>query len=255
MSRFLFLYHTSSTNLGHVLSSPGRYFPNDLPECHKLDIAHTDLESIAHYHHSVPLIIGGGDILSKRWDSLLKQIVSAEHRRRIIVWGAGRSAEGELPGWLDNVSLVGVRDYDMDQPWVPCASCMHPAFSHIDRPKPRMRAVAFMKADIPHRVVGIPVMLSNQVALTNVISFMWQAQVVVTNSYYGVYWATLAGCGVVCIPREEAFEKFMNFRHSPIFSNPDTWRQKLKSAPFYPEALQQCREATLNFAKQVKKMK
>lgn len=245
-------------NLGDFMSHPSHYF-NDLRCGIRLDIAHLEAEDIQRHHDGIPLLIGGGSFLGdyKRSPNadihraLLERIAVDKGDRTIIVWGGGVAAEETAPSWLDLCDLVGIRDHGIGQRWVPCATCMHPAFSQAFAP-PIHRVVGFFRDDLPVPVLGIPSMRTTQAAITNVAAFLTTGEFVVTNSYYGVYWATLLGRRVLCIPRSEVFEKFLHFKHQPIICNADNWGARMEESQAYPKALAECRATNQAFHKEVR---
>jgi hypothetical protein len=167
-----------------------------------------------------------------------------------VIWGAGSSRSGMTTPWPDpeGFDLVGIRDWSVEREamgrYAPCASCMSPLF---DRDWPvTCEAVAFVNADPSKRrpVVNLPTM-DNTEPMERIVEFLASAEVVVTNSYHGVYWATLLGRHVVCVPYSS---KFHGFRHPPTMSRDGAdWREKARTAPAYPEALASSRAATRAF--------
>jgi hypothetical protein len=180
-----------------------------------------------------------------------------------ILWGAGHNQrevnkkDGELvwPRWMKEFDLVGVRDYLQGFNWVPCASCMHPAFDKkyevtnkivwFEHKKQLIKGAEFGSVPIP-RIVN-----SGQ-NLEQTISILGSAEIVVTNSYHGVYWATLLGKKVICV--DPWTSKFFYFRHMPVIARSRDWEDKLDKAVAYPNALNECREANINFWKQVQEL-
>ncbi len=184
-----------------------------------------------------------------------------------ILWGAGSSRHGKTEMWpyLDGFALTGTREWrpslEAAGLWAPCASCMSPLFSlsvscvgRRDYPVTRevvlfINASPSIKERYPVAVGGLP-MMANDRPMDEIVAFLGSAEVVVTDSYHGVYWATLLGRKVVVIPYSS---KFYNFRHMPTYSHDRgfDWRARAAEAVVYPEALAECRAATRAFYERV----
>jgi hypothetical protein len=173
-----------------------------------------------------------------------------------IAWGVGTTLHGEtepLPdppegeGYFD---LVGVREWSAAREaagrWAPCASCMSALFD--DPPAPTRPTVRFLNADpnirrkYPLGFDHLPTMYNTE-PMAEIVAFLASAETVVTDSYHGVYWATLLGRGVVCQPYSS---KFHGFRHPPAMIAPGA--EALPRVGInYPHALAECRAATWAF--------
>ena len=178
---------------------------------------------------------------------------------RKILWGAGHNSKSngtwKWPKYLQEFDLVGVRDYRCGFEWVPCPSCMHPAFDK--------------KYDVQHKVIwfehkkqlvknadfgsepAFRIVNSGQ-NFDQTIAILGSAETIVTNSYHGVYWATLLGRKVLCV--DQWSTKFQNFKHPPGFTKSKDWIENLDEAKSYNNALQECREANINFWNKVKNL-
>ena len=84
-----------------------------------------------------------------------------------------------------------------------------------------------------------------------IIEILGSSDTVITNSYHGVYWATLLGRKVVCIPWGS---KFNMFKHPPTMATERNWVEKIEKAKSYPEALEDCRKANIAFYNDVKNL-
>jgi exopolysaccharide biosynthesis predicted pyruvyltransferase EpsI len=172
-----------------------------------------------------------------------------------ILWGAGLNSkdasvdsyDAEYPSWLNKFHLVGVRDWDTDYRWVPCASCMHPAFDKKYEIKNEIVWFEHKKRLIDNKwfdTVPAPRMLNTGQNIEQILEFLGSAETVVTNSYHGVYWATLLKRKVICIPWGS---KFNMFKHPPVMANERTWSEKIGSGEIYEDALKDCRETNIAF--------
>ncbi len=176
-----------------------------------------------------------------------------------IAWGIGSSRHGETEPWPDphGFALVGVREWSEDREraglWAPCASCMSPLF---DREYPiEHEAVLFVNASpsikdrFPVAVGGLPTM-GNDRPMDEIVAFLGSAEIVVTNSYHGCWFAQMLGRKVVALPYSS---KFYGFRHPPAYSRDRglDWRERAEEAMIYPVAVAECRMATRAFHRRV----
>ena len=116
-----------------------------------------------------------------------------------ILWGAGLNSkdvsvdsyDAKYPSYLNRFHLVGVRDWDTEFRWVPCASCMHPAFDKEYEIKNEFVWFEHKKRLIDNKWFDIkpaPRMLNTGQNIEQIIEFLGSAETVFTNSYHGVYW-------------------------------------------------------------------
>jgi hypothetical protein len=183
-------------------------------------------------------------------------------RKNLILWGAFTDPPNSTPmpeDFIDRCSLIGTRDFysaSLDGEKVvfcPCASAMNRAFD-IARPAPVHKTVCFFnrnrnfcQSDL---FEGYPKM-DNYGEFTNTLDFLASGEVVITNSYHGLYWATLLGRKVICL-----FDrgKFAQFKWTPVYAQPEACKTALKKVdeiPSYPEALTECRVLNIAFYQKV----
>jgi hypothetical protein len=151
---------------------------------------------------------------------------------------------------MDQFDLIGIRDYGYGYPWVPCASCMHPALDQF-RDSPITQEVIvyehpmFMRLDI----CQYPKQGNLGTDFEHVLAFLSSAETIITSSYHGAYWGILLGRKVICVPWST---KFMGFKYPvPICQDLLNLRQCLRQAKAFPEALQECRQVNIDFSHQV----
>lgn len=172
------------------------------------------------------------------------------------VWGAGHNgdpvadaADLRYSKALANFDKVGLRDdigynrYD----WVPCASCMHPA----------LRKTYSIRNDViwfEHKKQltkdfgpdSIPRFVNSGSNVEQTIELLGSANIILTNSYHGVYWGTLLGKRVVLTSVWSS--KFQFFRHAPaVLEKRESWRDAVQRATVHENALDECVQANENF--------
>lgn len=206
------------------------------------------------------LIYEWKEIVQKETVKILSQLDKKIGPR--ILWGVGHnSRENDIdsysvvyPDYLKEFHLVGIRDYDSDYRWVPCSSCMHPNFSNEYPIKNKVVWFEHKKRLIDNKHFDrypAPRMVNTGQNIEQILEFLGSAETVVTNSYHGAYWATLLKRKVVCVPWGS---KFNMFKHPPIMASDRDWETKIDDAKEYPNALEECREANVKFAEDVRNL-
>jgi exopolysaccharide biosynthesis predicted pyruvyltransferase EpsI len=94
--------------------------------------------------------------------------------------------------------------------------------------------------------------IKNGSPFEDIISFLGSAELVVTNSYHGAYWATLLNRKVVVL--QPFSSKFFGFRHPLMIANNFDDIKEITDIPTYPRALAESRDANLKFLEKVQKM-
>ena len=229
-------FHIKNTaNIGDIVSAPGLYSNQ-----HGIPATPTDLSKITELHPTA-IIIGGGAVIQKLNRQSLRFDVPS------VIWGAGHTKRGLLqqPEYTlqAHYDLIGVRDAGTQYRWVPCCSCLSPLF---DQQYPLTREFVVYQNTLTSSLPGAD--LGNDcLDLAHVISTLASAETVITSSYHGAYWATLLKRRVVAIPFGS---KFYGLKHLPTMA---TWADRFKiPGRQHLTALQECREATMAFAADVR---
>ena len=181
-----------------------------------------------------------------------------------VIWGAGHNSDyikklkGDLeyPEWLRDFNLVGVRDYNQQYNWVPCASCMHPALRKkypikndvvwFEHKKQLIKSAEFGSKPIPR-------FINSGDNIDQTIELLGSANVVITNSYHGAYWATLLKKKVIVA--DPWSSKFNALKHQPRFLKKDeSWEQLVASANIYTDALDECVDTNQQFWNQIQRI-
>jgi len=234
------LHLISDDNVGDEYCSPYHYF-DGMKRFHLRKYQATMNE----------LIIYGGGAISQF--SVRHQAIN---KTRGILWGVGLTERNKLKTphhpQYKKFLLSGIRDYNaavknrLD--WVPCASCMSEVFNDI--PDPTTDVVFYgHKKLLPFNQLN-----NDEMDLHKVIKHLASGEIVVTSSYHGVYWATLLGKKVICLPFGS---KFFGFKHPPAMIKKHDVRNikhvvRTSKLSQYPDALEECREKNLEFWEKVK---
>jgi hypothetical protein len=239
--RVAFKHIRSSRNLGDTWCSPYDHLPHFRDQyessAHDLDEPTPPVDAV---------IFGGGKIMGSLAKKLSLNDFTARHR---IAWGVSTVQKFWFSPKYRNsfrkMSLVGSRDWgDTRFPFVPCSSCMSPAFDeeHVERHEVVAYLHHWRSPEMGIKVPdSIPCMDNTATSFKEAIDFIGSGSTVVSNSYHGVFWGLLLGKKVLCLPFSN---KFHNFRISPGYSSPNDWLGSLKVAKASDEMMPLCREAT-----------
>lgn len=219
-------------------------------------------------------ILGGSDInqlknlWDQRWESTLRsnfdiskefnikfQNLISEYINKIekdksikILWGAGHNGEVSkktknqlnFPDWLSEFNFVGIRDWNQDFNWVPCASCLHPALQKKYSIKNDVIFFEHKKQLLKDfGDESIPRFINSGSNIEQTIELLGSANIILTNSYHGAYWGTLLKKRVIVI--DPWSTKFLNFKHMPVLlDNTNSWKSAVEKAEIYSNALDDC---------------
>ena len=136
------LHRIDPSNVGDFYCGPHQYF--DRLRDKELDIfdyKSSDKLIVNNWIKKVSknaLIIGGGGLLNRGSFELQMQLFEklGASDKKTVLWGVGHNEKDEarfnkVSSYnvnTENFGLVGVRDYSMQENWVPCVSCLHPIF-------------------------------------------------------------------------------------------------------------------------------
>lgn len=249
-------------NAGDFYCGPHHYF--DQLKGKELDISgykDSDQAVLDHYHDLIvnnSLIIGGGGLLNR--PSFEKPIKMFEHLaekgKKTVLWGLGhnekdRSTFGKVTSYNVDTSkfgLVGVRDYDMGEEWVPCVSCLNPIMDTKLTVENEVGLIYHKKTLKNKRILNnlkdYP-STSNTTSIEEIITFIAKSDTIVTDSYHAMYWSMLLGKKVVALPNSS---KFYSFKYKPTFSTFENFKNDIKKAQSQSGILEECREINLKFA-------
>lgn len=232
-------------NIGDMLSSPMRYYRND---AQALDILTAPIDALRELSGNI--ILGGGALFGQfahpyDWMERVRIVLSPAEHKRVAIWGAGLANLDDYPREIHQAKLIGIRDFGLALPFVPCASVLY----NFPERAPTDDVGGFESWTEP---LNLPFpTIDNKADAPAVMEFLSRFRVIVTNSYHGVLWATMMGRRVVLIPRESEAQKFARFRYRPIPATRKTWGKAIKQAVVHEGALSKSREVTRRFAEKV----
>ena len=93
-------------------------------------------------------------------------------------------------------------------------------------------------------LLGHPRISNDGDSIEEKLAFMARFETIITNSYHGVYWATLLNRKVICIPFKSGL---FTFKHKPAYVASYLSDIRMDEIASYPSALEECREANVDF--------
>lgn len=252
-------------NLGDWICSPYYYFRDYFSQytC----VLHSDWAVLWHEIERTDIVIfGGGGLLdnSDELNRVLNKLI--EKCDNVIIWGAGthkysennifgkRSASEKIK--YDQAALVGVRDYQHPSrlPYLPCVSCMNPAFSVTQDEIEVTRAVGTVKSalEASFAVQGMPSFVTNAEPAGTVANYILGSRVILVSSYHGAYWSMLLGKKAILPATRLGVDKYKYFRHPVGFYDSHQFDEAAildlaAKLPEIPNFLEESRNLTIEF--------
>lgn len=237
------LHAVDRNNTGDLMSSVFSYFDfkSTTTRTHNL----CRVESNDYNMNKADVIIagGGGLFVFKSLEYLCKN-----YSGLLVGWGIGCNEHGvselRYPDYVRRFDILGVRDWGTEFRWVPCPSCMHPCFDKeykieheviVYEHKNQVIDLDFPKKD-------------NSSNFNDVIDFLGSGEIVLTNTYHGMYWATLLGRKVIAFPFSS---RFYGMKYPIKLCESTEWEKHSVSLKEYPESLEECRKANMDFFEHV----
>ncbi|MGE5384972.1 MAG: hypothetical protein ACM3SV_03690 [Betaproteobacteria bacterium] len=234
-----------------------RYFP------FKPTPAYEILDASQDYSGDKTLVVGGGGLGTHFFAPHLDRITRQPHERKLIAWGVGvdnvvdmsgkvldPTAQYDLYGnWFDAFDEVGIRVWG-NHPrykWIPCSSCLHPAFFKFRDIKPTQFLGVYNHKRLPLVNPGETDFSLLDNAGDNIVEkleFLSRHEYILTNTYHGVYWATLLNRKAICVPFKSGL---FSFKHKPAYSTGSLNDELFHQAQSYPDSLEECRTANIDF--------
>ena len=262
------IFRADPSNVGDAFCPPFIYFP--FKDKRYVDIVNINETTIFGMYEII--ILGGGglgrDFFKNKIEILLS--LKKKFRLKIIGWGLGydivsskshdliSNTNNLISNIFDDFDLVGTRvylennSYKSNYFYVPCSSCMHDAFYSIREQNKKNKKIGVYS----HKRVSLNKFFPDYDHLTNegmdllkVLNFMSSYEFIVTNSYHGVFWATLLNKKVICAPFKSGL---FSFKDKPYYLNKyfiDD--QALDSAKIFPNALEESRNFNFIFYKHI----
>lgn len=252
MSKIVEVHRKVDNNVGDYYCNPSRYFDIN---CNSEELMYNE----SNLQDKI-LIVGGGGLIHKKFSQHIQALIDKQPKHTIL-WGIGHNfgkkyvqksdTNAFYPKWLDQCSLVGIRDYIEGHydTYLPCVSCMHNAF---DKQYTEKHEYVYFTHAYKSKVekVDYPMIKNNLMDFNKVIEFLGSGNTVITDSYHGAYWAQLLGKNVQVVSWSV---KFNHMKHAPHFiDNINTQPVKVNNA--VNGFLEECRDLNQSFYQKFKNL-
>lgn len=252
-----FVYRMDDRNVGDHFCAPHLYFdfkPSLVRDIH---------DPGADYSGEKVVIVGGGGLGRKFFSRALGRLSARPRPYALIAWGVGADTVIDKTGkaldprggydlfspYFDGFDEVGTRSWQpgMAHRWVPCASAMHGLLDRYRDRKPT-RGIGYYQHK--HSRFGElrethSVMTNNGNDIAQKLEFLSDHEYIVSNTYHGVYWATLLERKVLCVPFKSGL---FSFRHKPVHvASMNVTEEELGRAAVHAGALEECRAANVDY--------
>lgn len=244
-----FICKFKTENTGDLEICPYDYFPEYFNQfiVQKVD---NDYLKFLHFKKSI-FILGGGGLINQNddWNNGINKLI--ENKNTVIGWGIGfnqhkgETLKSEIK--LNDFTLLGIRDYNIGYPYLPCVSCLKKELMSKSKIKRKIGCIIhYENTDV---TFGCPTMYNNQ-PFEDIINFISESEIIITNTYHIMYWSTLMNKKVIIF--NPFSNKFDNFKFKPV-KYTGYLEADIKKAKNYPEAMEECKKLNLAFFEKVKK--
>lgn len=217
-----FINRVDETNAGDRVASPLAHYLDYFSRfpLQRHDIRYIDWDAIS---SDDVVILGGGGIFD--YAEFINRAI-----RRLLRTGA--AVVGWSPGFnthheylapyrteidFDEFELLGVRDYEnpMGLDYLPDVTCKIPQLRERHEIKREFGIARHKDYEIPHLQFDS---ITNESSVEDILTFIGESEVVISNSYHMIYWATLMG--KKCVSPGGFSTKFAHFQYPPEFFDP-----------------------------------
>lgn len=246
----IFVYKLRTENTGDKIICPYDYFPSYFNNYIVQKFDNDDLGYLT-YKKAI-FIIGGGGIVNQNdfWNRWINDIIYNDNK--VIGWAIGfnqhlgKKINEDIN--LNDFCLLGLRDFNCGYNYLPCVSCLHPILSSKKCIQRQIGCI--IHYENTEKTFDYPTMYNNS-PFEELINFIQESEVIITNTYHIMYWSTLLGKKVILF--NPFSNKFKYFKYPPVLYSGNL-QNDIKNARTYPEALEECRSLNLQFFNKVKKL-
>lgn len=245
-------------NTGDLSCGPELYFPqfNEKFRCVFHTIKQIEYRAI---QRDDWVILGGGGLLdcSVSYSLAINQVLDCCDN--VVGWGLGhnRSYKGnlhyveKLPRIeYEKFRLFTTRDwgYNNELRYCPCVSCMLPQLSSSYKVKRRIGVIS-------HHLFRIKEFTAeectNSFPVEELLCFIGESDIIITNAYHCAYWATLMGKKVILY--QPFSNRFQYFKYAPVIYSGDL-EADIQHAQNHPHALEECRAINQSLFQEIREL-
>ncbi len=185
------------------------------------------------------------------WNNYINTILNKS--KNVIFWALGHNKHYNqninIKIDFDKVNMLSIRDYKHESGFrhVPCASCMIPYLNMKEYIKREIGIISHKDYIIENNEYDI---ITNSQNIYEIIDFIRTSKIIITNSYHGIYWATLMKRKVITMVILYS-NKFNYFKYLPQKYSGDIINNINKSK-IYEHALDETIDLMLNYFNEIK---
>lgn len=203
------------------------------------------------------VVIGGGGLLNHRadWNGRINTVLATG--AKVVVWGAGENTHfdnlAEKPVLNLDGCLVGVRDFNHPLfDYLPCPSCMSSVFDEIGNEGSGIGVVLHSETGLPEQLIGLP-SIDNSKSMPEIVEFIKNKKVIMTNTYHGAYWSRL--CDKVVVVFGQFSTRFLGLNgvsHLATYAQDSKFINRIQGEIVQSSYLAECRRLNKEFNCKVK---
>jgi len=216
----------SSGNTGDWICSPYNYFIDFFSQytC----IVHSIWAVLWQEIEENDIVIYGGGGLLDNSNELNNQFNSILRKcRNVIIWGAGthkyrednifQIPSADIPIDFDRAAFSGIRDFEhpYNQPFIPCVSCLHPAFDIEKSAINIERNIGVIASALENSFIisNAPSTINNALPIGAIVEYILSSNIILTSTYHGAYWSQLLGRKVILPESRICVDKYRYFKY------------------------------------------
>lgn len=211
-----YIHRLDFLNRGDIYCGYYKYFK----DLYNYDIHIHDIENpnIKLIKENDIVIVGGGGLVNawNKWNNFLNIISSKS--KNVILWSVGYNDIYDIEDIIVNIDfnkmkMISIRDYNHSSNfrYVPCASCMLPYLNIKSNIKRDIGIISHYYYKLDYDNYDI---IYNSDSIYNIMQFIASSNIIISNSYHGVYWSTLMKKRVILM--YETSTRFQHLKYAPI---------------------------------------
>ncbi len=257
-TKIINIWRVKTPNIGDLVCSPSLYFKELQENAYNIDICY--FNTFLNLKNKT-IVVGGGGLLQPYFEKAIRNILKLSKYNKIIFFGVGFDnyigRDKLIDINADNI-ILSTRDFPSKYLYAPCPSCLSPLFTKYKNNTTILGNYAlYLHGDYSKQIekdLILPCLYNTKVTtFEEALKFISSYNIILTNSYHGLYWATLLNKKVIILPWIDKYNnidfayKLKNFKyHHPLLKN---WKQyqTITNLYNYPEALEECRKIDIDF--------
>ena len=261
--KILNVWRKHTKNIGDLVCAPSLYYKELQENSVNIDISYFNK---SRQIENKIIIVGGGGLLQNYFKDSIQNIIELSKNNKIIFWGVG------IDNYIDekiihfdlSSILASSRDNNGMFTYVPCASCLSPLFDkYKEKTDIKGKYALYLHTDYSKEIqndLKLPYFYNtNMQNFEEALNIISSYEIILTNSYHGLYWSTLLNKKVIILPwidqkGNKGFSyKFKNFKYNHCMLNDWNDYTVQNNLNNYPNALEECRKENNKFFSEVLK--